>query len=578
MKKTIRIVLPILFAIAILICSAWYLYVYDRDFTRDMLLYSARHFDSTGNHSLSSWFYDQAYNQADDNDSVAIELAEQHKAAGNYTKAENTLSQAIADGASVELYTALSKTFVEQDKLLDAVAMLNNIANPEIKETLDSLRPSAPTCSPDPVSSGAYYTQYITVSIESDGGTLFVNTQGEFPSVQTDLYQDGITLVDGENTIYAVAVADNGLVSPVSIFGFTVGGVISKIDFVDSAIESEIRHLLSVPDSKILYSNDLWNIKEFTVPSNAKSLHDLNHLIFLEKLTISQSDVQDFSCLSSLTTLKELYITDTAISSDAFSLITNLQQMEKLVLKDCDLTSIAGLDRLVKLSHLDLSNNTIRNISPISKLTNLQELMLNHNALNELSALSSLNQLKNLQLSYNMVTSLSPIASLTNLKQLNADNNSITDLSALESLTTLMHLDLSFNSIEDVSVLSSHTNLQYLDISNNTITDIQMLSKLSNLMTFNFSNNQVSELPEWSSESSLVNIDGSYNLLESLEALSGLPFLNNVYMDYNEDIESVDCLASCPVLIQVNVFGTDVDDITSLTAQSIVVNYDPTNE
>ena len=46
-------------------------------------------------------------------------------------------------------------------------------------------------------------------------------------------------------------------------------------------------------------------------------------------------------------------------------------------------------------------------------------------------------------------------------------------------------------------------------------------------------------------------------------------------MDYNEDIESIDVLADCPVLIQVNVYGTKVKDVKKLTDQSIIVNYNP---
>jgi hypothetical protein len=57
--------------------------------------------------------------------------------------------------------------------------------------------------------------------------------------------------------------------------------------------------------------------------------------------------------------------------------------------------------------------------------------------------------------------------------------------------------------------------------------------------------------------------------------LGGLKNLNNVVMEYNEEISSVRALAKCPNLIQVNVFGTKVRDVSSLTDQSIVVNYNP---
>ena len=47
-------------------------------------------------------------------------------------------------------------------------------------------------------------------------------------------------------------------------------------------------------------------------------------------------------------------------------------------------------------------------------------------------------------------------------------------------------------------------------------------------------------------------------------------------MDYNNGISSVKALADCPMLIQVNVYGTKVTQVSSLTSQNIIVNYDPT--
>ena len=78
MNKFFKVLIPIILAIAIIACIGWYLFIYDRDFTRDMLLQSARFFERQGNHSISNWFYDQAYEQASNNDAVAVELAEQH--------------------------------------------------------------------------------------------------------------------------------------------------------------------------------------------------------------------------------------------------------------------------------------------------------------------------------------------------------------------------------------------------------------------------------------------------------------------------------------------------------------------
>ncbi len=576
MKRTMRIIIPILLALAIIACTGWYLFIYDRDFTRDVLLHTARYFESKGNHSVSTWFYNYTYKQAGDNTAVAIELAEQYKQSGNYTKAEYTLSKAIADGGGTELYIALCKTYVEQDKLLDAVNMLNSITNKDIKAQLDAMRPDIPTCSPDPITSGSFFTQYITATISAPEGTLYVTNNGEYPSVKKDLYQGGITLKDGENVIYAIAVADNGLVSPAAIFGFTVGGVVEEVKFADSAIESALRELLQVSADKILYTKDLWVIKDFTVPENATNLSDLRHMAFLEKLTINKSVPGQLTHISKLANLQELTITDTAIAAEELPIIGHLPALQKLTLTGCSLSTTVGLESAKNLINLNLSNNAIRNITPLTDLLKLQEVNLSHNALNDLTALSKLNAITALDVSHNNLTTLSPITAIGGLKSLIAANNTITDLTDFQKLTALTDLDLSNNTIGAITSLSACAELTKLNISNNALTDISVLSGLNKLADLNFSNNKVTKLPQWSVDCGLVNIDGSYNNLSTLEPLQGLKMLNNVFMDYNKEISSVKALAKCPVLIQVNVYGTKVTQVSTLTSQSIIVNYDPT--
>ncbi len=576
MKKSVRILVPIALALIIIVCTAWYLFIYDRDFTRDMLLHAARSFDSRGNHTVAAWFYDSAYKQAGNNDAVAIELAEQYKETGNYTKAEYTLTHAIADGGGIDLYIALSKTYVEQDKLLDAVKMLDNVQNPEIKAQLGQLRPRIPVCTPDPHGTSSYYTQYITVEISAENATLYVSSNGEFPSMTTDKYAGGIKLKDGKNTIQAIAVADNGLVSPSAIFGFTVGGVIEKVTFADAVMEAALREVLQVTADKVLYTDNLWTIKEFTVPQGAVNWSDLRHLAFLEKLTVDAGTPGQLSNISGLANIKEISITNMTVNADEIPHIGKLPNLQKLTMTNCGISTLVGLESAKELTYLDLNNNAIRNIAPISELKKIQNLDLSHNALNDLTAISNLSTLTELNVAHNDLATLSPITSITGLKSLSANNNVIADLSGFQHLTALQELTVANNKISDISTLASCTAITKLEIANNSVADISMLSGLNALTDLNFSKNKVSKLPQWSTDCALVNIDGSYNQLNTLEPLKGLKHLNNVFMDYNKNITSVKALATCPVLIQVNIYGTGVRNVSDLTSQSIVVNYDPT--
>lgn len=571
MKKFVRFLVPLLLAALIIASIGWYLFVYDRDFTRDFLLSQARYNDLYGNSRLSSWFYDMAYEHSGRDENVAIELANQYKADGNYTKAEVTLSNAIKNKGTVELYAALCKTYVEQDKLMDAVAMLENISDPATKEALESLRPTAPTASHEP----GFYSQYIDVELHSSTGTLFYTTDGEYPSVNGKMYSEPIELDAGETVIYAIAVADNGLVSQPVVVGYTVGGVIEPAVFMDPDMEAAIREILGVSESEILYTNEMWDITEFTLPETVGTLEDLELMPYLKNLTIHNHDLETLGFLSSLSKLQTLDLTGSSFPAEDLAVLAKLPSLTSLTLSDCSLSTIAALEGAQNLTKLDLSSNTVRNLEVISAMTTLKELNLKHNAVIDLSCLSTLNNLETLDLSYNAVTGLTPLASCTKLNWLDAGNNQLTRVDGVENLPLLSYLSLDYNSISDVSVLGSCVELTNLSVANNSLTSIAALSSLVNLEILDFSYNAVESLPDWQDGCVLRTIDGSYNMLVNIDNLAALDDICYVYMDYNK-LTSVDALANCYMLVQVNVYGNEIDSVAALSEHDIIVNYDPT--
>ena len=572
MKKLMHVLVPLLLAVLLVISIGWYLFVYDRDFTRDTLLQQARNNDIRGNSALSAWFYNLAYNFSGQDENVAIELANQYKSAGNYTKAEVTLSKAIAAGATKELYMALSKTYVEQDKLLDAESLMSNISNPTIASELEALRPSAPTADYE----SGYYSQYISVTLSSSEGTLYYTTDGDYPSVADAPYSSPIELPAGETRIYAISVADNGLVSPVTVLGYTIGGVIEPVIFMDATMESTVRDILKCEPSHILYTNDLWQIKELTVPEGVTTLEDLKYMTYLESLTMNGRNMSNLNDLSELNHLKKLDLTGCRFSTDSLSVIASLPALQELVLSDCGLSTLSGLEKAQNLTSLNLNSNTVRNLEPLKNLTRLQELVLSHNAITDLTVLGGLPNLVKLDVSHNTISTLNPINTCSKLNSLNAANNQLTDASAAASLPILAELLLDYNQISDVSGLSGCSNLTTLTLSNNNISDISPLKDLFNLETLDFSYNKVSEIPAFSGKSALQLIDGSYNAVESIDTLADLPAIRYIYMDYNK-ITNVDALADCALLVQLNVYGNEIASVSALTEHDIIVNYDPTN-
>lgn len=572
MNKALKIIIPILLALVILGSIAWYLLVYDTGFTQDLLLSQARRFEEDGNHAAAVWVYNLAYSHSGEDGNVAIELANQYKGIGNYTKAEYTLSKAIADSGSAELYIELCKTYVEQDKLLDAVRMLDGISDPTIKAALDAMRPAAPTLEPEP----GFYNEYVKLNIGWGDGTLYVTTDGEYPSTENEPYSEVITLPAGETTVYAVSVAENGLVSPVTIATYTVVGVIEPITFQDAAIEALVRQMLNFSSETVVYTSDLWTIDEFTVPEDAAVYADLAGMINLKKLSIPGAKSSDFSFLSALQSLESLEISGITMGADILSMIASPVSMQHLSLTDCGISSIAPLATLKNLVTLNLNNNSIRDLSPLANMQALEELYMQYNAVNDLGVVSSLPALKNLDLSYNSLTSVATIGNCVSLEQVDLTHNKLTDITPVGNLKNLTHFAAAENSLTDISALASCQNLKDLDIANNTVSSIASLGNLTGLMYLNFSNNTVEELPSWPVDCALISIDGSYNMITSVENLRDFYHLNLVNFDYNPDIESIDALEGCPALVQVDVYGTKVTDVTALTERSIIVHFDPT--
>ena len=571
MKKAMRIIVPILLAALIIGSIGWYLFSYDRDFTRDLLLQQARFHDLHGNSRLSSWFYDLAYNYSGKDANVAIELADQYKADGNFTKAESTLSNAIKQTPTPELYMALSKTYIEQDKLLDAVSMLDNLPDSPIKEQVLKYRPSAPSANYGP----GFYTQYIDVALASSSGDLYYSTNGDYPSIATTPYTEPIHLPAGETLIYAISVDENGLCSPLSILGYTVGGVIEPVEFIDPVMESAVRAALEVNETDQLYSNQLWELKEFLVPEGVQTLKDLALMPYLRSLTIHSYNLPDLSYLSGFTKLESLDLSGCRFEPQALEVLANLPALHSLILTDCGLSTIVGLENVQKLTQLDLSGNTVRNLEVLSDMTDLQELNLNHNALTSVEALATLKNLEKLDVSFNSLTSLEPMATCVKLREINANNNQINTVAGLGDLVLLEKLSLDYNQLTDVSGLGTCAALSNLSFSNNKVDDISGLSTLNKLDMLGFSYNNVSALPQWSEDCALRVIDGSYNRLENVDILGKMSQLAYVYLDYNQ-LTSIDAIADCFHLVQVNVYGNKIEDVTSLTDHDIIVNFDPT--
>lgn len=571
MKKTLRVIVSAFMVMLILASIVWYLFVYDRGFTRDTLLQQARFHDMHGNSRISALLYDFAYVFSDQDEDVAIELANQYKADGNFTKAEYTLTAALKNNPTADLYVALCRAYVEQDKLLDAVSLLDNISQPQLKAQLDGMRPTAPATD----YAEGYYSQYMDIHLSSTGKYIFYTDDGVYPSTNGKVYQGKISLPAGETRVQAVGVGENGLVSPLTALGYTITGVIEPVEFTDATMEAALRLAVGADADDTVYTNQLWNVTEFTVPQGVATLADLKLIPYVQTLTIPGIRVDTLEHLSSLAHLKTLDLSGSSFPTEDIAQLASLPALTTLNLSHCGLSTIAGISDSQSLTHLNLSNNTIRNLDALMPMTTLVELDLSHNAVTSLSALSSLGSLSKLILNYNAISSLEPLASCVKLSHIEADHNQISYLRGVNQLPLLAHLSVDYNSIADVSALSNSLELTNLSIASNNITDITSLYNLTKLQIFDFSGNTIEALPDWPDGCALQTIDGSYNALTSIDGLKGMDHLTHVYMDYNL-LTNIDALADNFCLVQVNVYGNEIPDVEALRDHDIIVNYNPT--
>lgn len=571
MRKFARFVVPLLLALLVVASVFWYLLDYDRAFTRDFLLKEARLNDARGNASLSAWFYKLAYSHSGNDEDVALELASQYKSDGNYTKAEVSLSKAISATPSAQLYTALCKTYVEQDKLMDAVTLLANIPNDKIHTQLEAARPTAPVPSQEP----GFYNTYASIALSSSSGTIYYTTDGEYPSIESAPYQEPIKLPLGETVIYCISVDDSGLVSPVSVLAYTVGGVVEPAVFMDSDVEFALRDQLGMTRTEPLYTNDLWSITEFTVPAQARTLEDLPKLIHLESLTITNLPNGSLQDLIGLNELRSLDLTGCRFAASELAVLERLPMLEKLVLANCGLSTIADLSNVTTLTYLDISNNTVRNLESLTGMANMRELYMKLNAVTSLDVMAYLYNLEKLDVSFNSVSSLEPLAQCPKLSWLDVSNNTISSVNGLANLQLLASLSLNYNNLTDISPLSGCVQLKELSFTNNSIYGISNLASLYNLEIIDFSYNNVPALPSWPQSSALRVVQGAHNSVTSVAVLGGMGNLTYVSLDYNS-LTDINALANCPNLVQVNVYGNAIADVSELTAHSIIVNYDPT--
>ena len=185
----------------------------------------------------------------------------------------------------------------------------------------------------------------------------------------------------------AIAVGENGLVSPLTEADYQVVGVVEDVTFEDSTLEACVHELLGIPERTTLKTSDLWTITELTVPEGVATYADLRHFVQLKSLTIHAGTANDYSFLPLMPELETLDLSGSLVSAETLGYIGALPKLNNLNLSGCGLSNILPLADASTITVLDLSDNSITDISALASFTGLTHANLTRNAVTSLDAL-----------------------------------------------------------------------------------------------------------------------------------------------------------------------------------------------
>jgi Leucine-rich repeat (LRR) protein len=232
------------------------------------------------------------------------------------------------------------------------------------------------------------------------------------------------------------------------------------------------------------------------------------------------------SGLGKLKKLRLLSLSWLAISD--FTIIANLNSLEKLYLLKCKLTNINFIKNLLKLQILDVSGTQLRDLSPLKELIQLQQLRIFNTQVDNLSPLKNLKALQHLSISSTQVSDLNPLKDLKQLQNLSISSTQVSDLNPLKDLVKLNYLSASSNKIIDLSPLENLIMLSELYIYSNPISDLSPLKGLVNLQELHLNHTQINDLTPLKNLKKIRRLHVQYTYISDLNPIRNLLNLENI--------------------------------------------------
>ncbi len=462
----------------------------------------------------------------------------------DYDGAIELLEQGIDRIAGAEeLYLRKVKIYVAAGRIGAAVDFLDDIDNSYINKKIQAQRPDNLSYAP---TQGKYNSsQKVTLTVRK-GETIYYTVNGEDPTLSSSTYSEPIT-ISANTTIIAIAVDENGLVSPRTTLIYEIDNANEPIEFEDAKIEKMVRLALERPSGQLYAAQlaEITSISSDLVEGEVRTLKDLEYLPALNALyLIDELLIEDYSILARLPAMTSLGLSGCALTDDNLAQINACHQLTQLDISNNQITTLDPINELVYLEYLNVSSNHLSAI-PAVDFPTLVSLDLSHNWLSDLTGIESYQALVSLNISDNSVTDLTPVSKLANLNELSLSNNAPSNIKKLSVLKNLVMLDISGCGLASLSVVNDFPALTCLAANYNEIASLSTFKK--QVQDLQINNNPLVDLSPLAGQKELITLEAIGTQIKDVSSLTSLPKLESLDIS-DTPVSDATMLKDCPAL------------------------------
>ena len=306
-----------------------------------------------------------------------------------------------------------------------------------------------------------------------------------------------------------------------------------------------------------------------TISFDPTSLYEhLQAIISTPTLDLSDDQmIVDLSPLNKLTKLSSINLTNTSVSD--LSPLRNLTKLESLICTGTPIESLSSLKYLTNLKVLNLNKSAVQNLKPLHSIDKLEQLYLNETKIDSLHALSQLTHLKDLRFSNTQISDLYPLKGLSNLEVLHLNATNVSSVEALKGLENLRILVIDDTRVDKLDPLINLKNISQIFCDNSMVSpseaNLFMKENPQGLVIF-----QSEELISWWAQldNTWKSVFKKYRYLEEQPTkaqLQDLMKLKIVDLSNRSDVTNLDPLKKLIYLEHLNCSETSISDLEPIS-------------